>query len=88
MPIAYPDANIAWFMYLKRISATPFFEFCQGTTNGANRDYNSVGVDVILTCHFFRIPVPIDIGMRAAYLINSKSFYPELLYSFNFNSIK
>jgi hypothetical protein len=88
MPIAYPDANIAWFMYLKRISATPFFEFCQGTTNGTNRDYNSVGIDVILTCHFFRIPVPIDIGMRAAYLINSKSFYPELLYSFNFNSIK
>lgn len=88
MPIAYPDANISWFLYLKRISATPFFEFCKSTTNNVSNYYNSVGIDVLLTCHFFRIPIPMEIGMRTAYLINQKTFYPEFLYSFDFNSIK
>ena len=88
MPVAYPDANLSWFLFLKRISVNPFYEYCQGVTDGKNSFYNSVGMDILFTCHFFRIPVPVDIGFRAAYMINDKSFYPELLYSFNFNSIK
>jgi hypothetical protein len=88
MPVAYPDANLSWLIYLKRVSVNPFYEYCQGTTEGKNSFYNSVGMDILFTCHFFRIPIPVDIGMRAAYMINNRSFYPELLYSFNFNSIK
>ena len=77
-PLVYPDLRIGSLMYLKRIDLNLF----------ANRYQNvgqTVGVDVNAESNIFRLPYPVNFGLRVYYSPNLRKFgYDILSFSINF----
>jgi len=66
-PIWYPDVNIGWLAYFKRVRMTVFGDYAQVTYN-ANTQQNlfSVGADLLIDYHAFRLQMPVSTGIRYA----------------------
>jgi hypothetical protein len=80
-PIAYPDYNISWLLYIKRIKANLFFD--AGTSLPDPAWFSSIGVDVTMDYHLFRVGIELDSGIRMLYFPTYKKMGVELLYSFS-----
>lgn len=64
-PLCYPDISIWSFFYFKRIRTDLFFDMGAGTfLNGTLADYKSVGADLLVDMHLFRLPFALNIGVR------------------------
>ncbi len=80
VPICYPDFNLGWIFYLKRIRGSLFFDnaFLGSMTrtllsNTVEWEYiNSKGLEIMADFHLFRIPYEISAGVQAIWLKQSK----------------
>ena len=97
MPLCYPDFSLGRFIYLKRVRASVFFDYSHATGNIYSADneiagtfssnMKSVGVELIGDGHFLRLITPVTVGARGAYLPDTQSFYFQMLFSVNFDSL-
>jgi hypothetical protein len=67
-PIWYPDINLRWLLYFKRVRMTVFGDFAQALANSgdATRNYASAGADLLVDFHVFRFGFPVSAGVRYA----------------------
>ena len=81
LPLAYPDAALGAFLYLKRVSANLFYSYGQGVDGSSKTDYRSAGLDLVLDLNFFRLPATVRCGLRLAYRFTDRSvrFIPLIL---------
>ena len=84
MPVFYPDKNIGFLAYIKRIKLDCFFDFAQGQRKGLNENFESTGIELTADTHFLRYSYPVDWGVRATYIPNTNLIYSELLFQINF----
>ncbi len=78
-PIAYPDWNWGWWVYLKRLSANIFYD---GMFGIRGRDYQySVGLECNAKCNFLLISTPVSIGLRTSYLPKMRNMAFDVLFS-------
>ncbi|MGB8492210.1 MAG: hypothetical protein WCE64_14225, partial [Bacteroidales bacterium] len=97
-PVAYPDFNVASFLYLTRLRADLFYDLASGTGNyifkqtssGGTMEYHdytetfsSYGIELMADFYLFRIPFPISSGVQAAW--RNIGEYPYLKLLFNIN---
>jgi len=84
-PIFYPDFSLGSLAYFKRLQASVFFDYGQGSyQNTANQEIyqkqESMGLDLSTDLHFLRHMAPFNIGIRSAYLLSTQSMYYEFLF--------
>ncbi|MDR2358439.1 MAG: hypothetical protein LBD87_01385 [Prevotellaceae bacterium] len=67
-PIWYPDINISWLIYFKRLRMTVFSDFAQVQTSSgaAAQNYLSAGADLLVDFHALRFGFPVSAGVRYA----------------------
>jgi Tol biopolymer transport system component len=87
IPLFYPDKNIGFLAYIKRIKLGLFFDFAQGRNNGSNENFESTGIELTTDTHFLRYFYPVDWGIRETYVPGGNFLYPELLFQINFNQL-
>ena len=96
LPILNPDLSLGGLSYIRRISATLFYDYAtlsryqyrDGSLIGTfNQSISSFGVELIGDVNFLRFYAPVKIGFRTSYLpeIDDTSF--EFLLSVDFNSL-
>lgn len=76
-PICYPDLRLGAILYCKRITAAPFYE--QGFFDKEKR--RSIGSDISLNMHLFRIQTAVEMGFRLGYLPETKETFFNILFS-------
>ena len=92
MPLFYPDWSLSKLVYLKRMSANLFcdiarneYRFAENNTLKWRKDHPlSVGIDLLADVNLLQIYFPINMGVRIAYVPESKEVYPSLLFSVDF----
>ncbi len=85
-PIAYPDWSIGPLIYMKRIRANIFYDYSFAPRIRGDRQYSSVGADLLTEVHILRFVAPFEFGVRSAYLPEEESFYWGFLFSVGFSS--
>jgi hypothetical protein len=96
-PLAYPDLNIASFIYMTRIRTSIFYDYARGTDNyylnmvdgnmvvdhftAGTESFSSFGIELISDFFLFRIPYSISAGVQAAW----KNFSDLPSFEFIFN---
>ena len=67
-PVWYPDINISWLVYFKRLRMTVFSDFAQvrADAHAAAQHYLSAGADLLVDFHAFRFGFPVSAGVRYA----------------------
>jgi Tol biopolymer transport system component len=86
-PLFYPDLSLGTLLYLKRIRASAFVDYALGyqvreyINNQRvvhNRDFASLGGELLVDFHFFQIMFPLTLGIQAIYLPEEQhySLYP------------
>ena len=68
-PLAYPDWHASSYIYFKRLSLNLFFDEVNGYDRGFNYSSASTGWEALLDTHFFRIFIPITLGLRGSYVL-------------------
>jgi hypothetical protein len=74
-PILYPDLELGSLLYLKRIRGAVWTDFMTGSNvlvfepdpRLADREYQTVGMDLVGDMHLLRIPFPLSLGGRVIY---------------------
>lgn len=94
-PIAYPDRNISWLLYIKRVRANLFADYATrnywlyrkvGSTDRVyfNEDYASFGCDLLVDFNALRSNFPITSGFRVSYN-NNQTITWNTFFSIAFN---
>jgi hypothetical protein len=102
MPLLYPDLNAGKFVYLRRISASLFYDYARALMKQyENNIYTgtflfpmtSMGVELTADSNFMRLYAPAQFGFRFAYMPDIQAIYPnkskltlEFLFSVDFTS--
>jgi len=68
-PIAYPDWNLYRYYFLKRIYGNLFYDRSAGSSPEINHTVSSTGMELVFNSHFFRLLLPINVGLRGSYLL-------------------
>jgi hypothetical protein len=92
-PIVYPDLEIGSLFYVKRIRGALWADHLKGSNilfNGShphfeNKNYTTIGVDLVTDMNFLRIPFPLSIGGRVIYEPETGNVEMEWLYSIDIN---
>ena len=94
LPICYPDWNLSFLWYLKRITTNLFCDIAQNhyrTMDGATKqliwqtgNMCSLGIDMLADVHLLQIQFPINMGIRTVYIPESRDVQPSLLLSVTF----
>ncbi|MBA2405212.1 MAG: hypothetical protein H0V66_10610 [Bdellovibrionales bacterium] len=71
-PLFYPDWHISRYAYFKRISMNLFYDELTGNYRGFNYHAASTGWEVLLDTNFFRIFIPLTIGVRGSYVLHGE----------------
>lgn len=85
-PLLYPDLRIGPLVYIKRIKANAFFDTGSGTytafayreginqllSGSVERNFKSVGGELMFDFNIMRFPVNIDLGVRYAYTLDTQ----------------
>jgi hypothetical protein len=81
LPIAYPDLNIGTFANMQRVKTAFWTDYGMAKTKSIKTNYHTVGIDLAFDFGFFGLPIPVSLGARSIYDINTKkvSFVPLLL---------
>ncbi len=74
-PILYPDLELGSLLYLKRIRGAVWTDYMVGTNviiyepdaHYENREYQTVGFDLVADMNLLRIPFPLSLGGRVTY---------------------
>ena len=84
LPLFYPDWNLSFLIYLKRLQANMFCDIARNRLADRKNDLHSIGIDLLADVNLMRIHFPFNIGIRTAYLPESREIKPLLLFSVNF----
>jgi hypothetical protein len=92
-PIIYPDLEISSLLYLKRIRGAIWADYMAGTNvvirdpspHYEDRNYSSVGIDLLADLNILRIPFPISIGGRYIFNPETRKSMFEMIYSIDIN---
>jgi hypothetical protein len=76
LPLAYPDWGYAGLTYFKRIRANLFYDMGQTKLDGISSKLNSYGAELIFDNTFMNV-LPISIGMRQSFLLNTDVLNPN-----------
>lgn len=76
LPLAYPDWHLHSLLYVKRITATLFYD-----TGKTTDRVHSFGIETNLDSHFFTLTFPVNIGLRMGYETQEKKPFVNLLFS-------
>lgn len=68
-PLAYPDWHMSRYAYFKRVSMNLFYDELSGNYSSFNYHAASTGWEVLVDTHFFRIFIPITLGVRGSYVL-------------------
>lgn len=82
-----PDVSIGNLAYIKRIRSNLFYDIIgnQQTKSQHRWDtYQTVGVDVLVDCHFLRLNFPVAVGMRMMQPLDYGHFGVEGLFTMSF----
>jgi hypothetical protein len=88
-PILYPDLELSSLLYLKRIRGGLWADHLRGkdviirepSTHYEDRNYTTVGADLVLDMNILRIPFPLSVGLRYIYEPETRSSMFEYLFS-------
>lgn len=88
-PIVYPDWELSSILYLKRIRGGLWVDYMKGTdvvirepsAHYEDRNYMSMGADVLTDFNLFRIPFPLSVGARYIYEPENRLSSFQLLFS-------
>ena len=96
-PLAYPDFNIASFLYITRIRTGLFYDYARGNDNyyltikdgsravdhvsKGTETFSSFGIEMVSDLYLFRIPYPISAGVQAAWKSLSEAPSFELIFN-------
>ncbi|MCK3686059.1 hypothetical protein [Maribellus sp. YY47] len=95
-PLLYPDLSIGGLSYIKRITASVFFDYAymirnyysNGQVTGSfSQNISSCGVELLGDVNFLRFYAPVQIGGRVSYLPEIKHTNVALLLSVDFSSL-
>jgi hypothetical protein len=92
-PILYPDLEISSLLYLKRIRGGIWADYMAGTNvvirdpspHYEDRNYSSVGIDLLADLNILRIPFPISVGGRYIFIPETGKSMFEMIYSIDIN---
>ena len=94
LPLCYPDWNLGFLVYLKRLYTNLFCDIAQNRYRVANRANNlirwqqdnlcSVGVDLLADVNLLQITFPVNMGIRTVYVPETKEIQPSLLFNMTF----
>ena len=76
-PLIYPDNGVSGVFYIKRVIAKPFYNL--GYYD--KEKYYSYGSDIEAKIHFFRITIPVNLGLRIGYCPVTDNTFAGLLLS-------
>jgi len=72
LPLFYPDYNFIQFLHFKQIFFNAFFDYGYGITGSNNEIYRSFGGEIVNEMFFFDLNFPINVGLRASYILDGK----------------
>ena len=79
LPLAYPDYAIWKLLYIKRIFSRGFFDF-----GYFDKEYlSSVGVDLKMNFHIFRIEQELQFGVRIGYVTQLNDVFANIIFNIN-----
>jgi hypothetical protein len=82
IPVWIGDPSIPDIIYIKRLQVIPFTDYMQARQiDGIKNVYWSVGTDLLMDFHLFRIGVMLSAGVRYAYTCEQQHRF-EFLFSF------
>lgn len=92
-PILYPDLELSSLLYLKRIRGGLWADHLIGndviirepSTHYEDRNYTTLGADLLLDLNVMRIPFPLSVGLRYIYEPASMRSMFEYLFSIEIN---
>jgi hypothetical protein len=94
LPLAYPDWDLGFLMYLKRLRSNLFCDLARNQYRVQDRTVNqlvwqkdkllSVGVDLLADVHLLQISFPINLGIRTVYIPERKKMQSSLLFHLTF----
>jgi hypothetical protein len=86
LPLLYPDWNIAWLVYFKRLQLRMFADHTL-LVRYPNIKINetSVGFDLLADYHIFRFDFPIQTGIRCAFPLTKYDPAFSLIFNITFN---
>jgi hypothetical protein len=87
MPLFYPDWRIKYFTYLKRIKASLFYDLARSTDILNPDTFSSAGIDLTFDLNLFNIILPLEAGIRYAYLIETGKLHSGFIFAVNFGSM-
>gem|GEM_PF-1576710 len=66
LPLFYPDADWDGWVFWKRITGNLFYDHLVGTPpfKALGTNYSSYGWELMFENHYFRIPIPVNLGVR------------------------
>ncbi|RLD64065.1 MAG: hypothetical protein DRJ01_02055 [Bacteroidetes bacterium] len=82
-PILYPDYDLSFLAYIKRVKMALFFDYAQGVYNSESNYYKSTGVELTSDFHIFRFLVPLEFGIGCYYKPETNTFFNKILFSMN-----
>ena len=91
-PFCYPDWNLSFLAYVKRLRANLFCDMAQNQYRYRDNDQikwqndnlYSVGMDLLADVNLLQINFPMNAGIRIAYIPETKEVRPALLFSVTF----
>ena len=92
-PILYPDLELGGLLYLKRIRGALWTDYMVGTNviirepeaHYEDRNYRTVGIDLVADLHLLRIQFPLSMGGRLIYEPETGNVGVEAIFSMDIN---
>lgn len=81
LPIWYPDINIPYILYVKRLRATIFYDYADVTQFENFAKISSTGIELNFDFDILRLSyLDFNAGVRFSYLVNNKKFNYQFLF--------
>jgi len=81
LPLIYPDFNIPYLLFVKRIRANVFYDYAQIYDFNASGKLSSVGIDLNFDFNILRFNyMTFSSGLRISYLLNDKKWNYQFLF--------
>jgi hypothetical protein len=92
-PLLYPDLDFGSLFYVKRIRGALWADYMKGTNviidepdpHFENKNYSTIGADLVIDMNFLRIPFPLSVGGRVIYEPETGNIEVEWIYSIDIN---
>ncbi len=84
-PVLYPDYDLSFLAYIKRVKLALFYDYAQGKLNSKINYYKSTGIELTSDLHIFRFLIPLEFGIGCYYKPETNTFFNKILFSANLN---